>query len=150
MKLFQMKTQLNLNLTRALLLDLTVSYVPGQKFMREPNRKVLLGSKYPTFYAFYQKGVQGVFGSDVNHEYGLLGMRQTFKIGTLGTSNITSNWVSSCPPNDFTTPISNTTDEAILFGSQIHCILFKTLKKPCLQKKYSTKDILCTTETERF
>lgn len=71
---------------QALLMDLTLSYRPGQKYMREPNRKVLLGSRWPVFYAFYQRGIPGPFGSDIDHEYGLIGMRQTFKIGTLGTS----------------------------------------------------------------
>jgi hypothetical protein len=66
---------------------LEISYVPGQQYMREPNRKVLLGSRWPTFYASYERGIPTIFGSDVNHEYGLLGMRQTFKIGTLGTSS---------------------------------------------------------------
>jgi hypothetical protein len=66
---------------------LTLSYVPGQKFMSEPNRKVLLGSKWPTFYVYYEKGVPKIFGSDVSHDYGLFGIMQTFKIATLGTSN---------------------------------------------------------------
>jgi hypothetical protein len=72
---------------QAAIFSVTVSYVPGQKFMREPNRKVVLGSKWPTFYMFYEKGIPKLFGSDVNHDYLLLGIRQTFKIGTLGTSN---------------------------------------------------------------
>jgi hypothetical protein len=55
--------------------------------MREPNRKVLLGSKFPTFYATYQRGIPVLFGSDINHEFGRIGIIQTFKIGTLGTSS---------------------------------------------------------------
>lgn len=66
---------------------LTVSYIPGQKYMREPYRKVVLGSKWPTFYVYYEKGIPKIFGSDVNHDYLLFGIQQTFKIGTLGTSN---------------------------------------------------------------
>ncbi|MBU2019571.1 MAG: carboxypeptidase-like regulatory domain-containing protein [Bacteroidetes bacterium] len=72
---------------QALKSEITVSYVPGQKYMREPKRKVLLGSKFPTFYVTYERGIPKLFGSDVDHEYGLIGMRQTFKIGTIGTSN---------------------------------------------------------------
>ncbi len=72
---------------QALIGSLTLSYVPGQKYMREPNRKVLLGSKWPTFYVSYERGIPKLFGSDVDHEYGLIGIMQTFKIGTLGTSN---------------------------------------------------------------
>lgn len=67
--------------------DFTLSYTPFQKYMREPNKKVLLGSKWPTFYIFYEKGMPDIFGSDVNHDYLLGGITQTFKIGTIGTSN---------------------------------------------------------------
>lgn len=72
---------------QAFIANITVAYVPGQKYMREPNRKVLLGSKWPTIYIYYEKGIPGFFGSDVSHDYGLLGIHQTFKIGTIGTSN---------------------------------------------------------------
>ncbi len=72
---------------QAFIADVTISYVPFQRYMREPHRKVLLGSKWPTFYTYYERGMPGIFGSDVSHEYFLLGARQTFKIGTLGTSS---------------------------------------------------------------
>ena len=70
----------------ALIADFTLRYTPFQKYMREPKRKVVLGSKWPTFYVFYQKGVPKLFGSEVNHDYLRFGMMQTFKISTLGTS----------------------------------------------------------------
>lgn len=72
---------------QAAIAEITLSYTPRQKYMREPYRKVVLGSRWPTFYTFYEKGIPKVFGSDVNHDYILFGIRQTFKIGTLGTSN---------------------------------------------------------------
>lgn len=72
---------------QALIGEVTFSYTPKQKYMREPKRKVLLGSRYPTFYLKYERGIPGLLGSDINHEYGLIGMMQTFKIGTLGTSS---------------------------------------------------------------
>lgn len=64
-----------------------ISYTPGQKYMREPNRKVLLGSKWPTLYAYYERGIPKLFGSDVNHEYIRFGIEQTFKIGLIGTTS---------------------------------------------------------------
>ena len=67
--------------------ELTLTYTPGQKFMREPRRKVVLGSKWPTFYLYYEKGFPKIFGSDVNHDYAMIGVTQTFKIGTIGTSS---------------------------------------------------------------
>lgn len=72
---------------QALLADITVSYTPKQKYMREPYRKVILGSKWPTFYAYYQRGIPKLFGSDVDHEYAVVGIQQNFQLGTLGTSN---------------------------------------------------------------
>lgn len=72
---------------QALISTMTIEYVPNQKYMREPNRKVVLGSKWPTFYMIYEKGIPTAFGSDVNFDYLTGGMRQTFKIGTLGTSS---------------------------------------------------------------
>jgi hypothetical protein len=72
---------------QALISTLTLTYTPGQKYMKEPNRKVILGSKWPSFYMTYERGIPGIFGSDVNHEYGRAGIMQTFKIGTIGTSS---------------------------------------------------------------
>ncbi len=63
------------------------SYTPFQKYMREPYRKVILGSKWPTIYATYEKGVPRIFGSDVDHEHLTVGIFQNFQLGTLGTSS---------------------------------------------------------------
>ena len=71
---------------QAMIAKLTISYTPFQKYMREPHRKVVLGSKWPTVFAYYEKGIPSLFGSDVNHDYLLLGINQTFKISTFGTS----------------------------------------------------------------
>lgn len=72
---------------QAVVLRTQLSYTPKQKFMREPYRKVILGSKWPTFSLTYEKGIQGLLGSDVNHDYIMAGIAQSFKIGTIGTSN---------------------------------------------------------------
>ena len=72
---------------QALIVDVLFKYTPGQKYMREPKRKVVLGSKWPTFYLGYEKGIPDLFGSDVDHDYLSGGIMQTFKIGMIGTSN---------------------------------------------------------------
>jgi len=72
---------------QAFIVNVTLRFTPNQKYMKEPNRKVLLGSRWPTFYLYYEKGIPNLFGSDVNHDYILGGVMQTFKIGTLGTSS---------------------------------------------------------------
>lgn len=76
---------------QAMIATAQISYTPGQRYMREPNRKVLLGSKWPTFYAYYERGIPKIFGSDVDHEYVRIGIEQTFKIGTLGTTSYHAN-----------------------------------------------------------
>lgn len=70
----------------ALIADFMLRYTPGQKYMREPKKKVILGSKWPTFYVSYEKGIGGFLKSEVNHDYITLGVSQTFNIFTLGTS----------------------------------------------------------------
>lgn len=72
---------------QAMIGSVNVSYTPKQKYMREPYRKVVLGSRFPTFYAYYERGIPVIFGSDVDHEYGVIGMTQSFQLSTLGTSN---------------------------------------------------------------
>ncbi|MBW7867277.1 MAG: carboxypeptidase regulatory-like domain-containing protein [Brumimicrobium sp.] len=66
--------------------NLMIRYTPFQKYMREPKRKVILGSKWPTIYMSYEKGIPKIFDSDVNHDYIQFGMSQAFNIGTWGTS----------------------------------------------------------------
>lgn len=72
---------------QAFIFDLSLSYTPQQKYMREPHRKVILGSAWPTFTAMFERGIPKVFGSDVDHAYLNLSINQTLKIGTLGTTS---------------------------------------------------------------
>lgn len=75
------------NTYQAYVSNVSLSFVPQQKYMREPYRKVILGSAWPTFSAYYQTGIPRLFGSDVDFQYLQLEVAQTFKIGTIGTSN---------------------------------------------------------------
>ncbi|UAY51031.1 DUF5686 and carboxypeptidase regulatory-like domain-containing protein [Ferruginibacter albus] len=54
--------------SQALLLSATVSFKPGQKYIQFPDRKVSLGSNYPTFTFNYTKGVPDIFGSDADFD----------------------------------------------------------------------------------
>ena len=65
---------------------LTLSYVPFQKYITEPKRKVVLGSSWPTIYASWTKGWKNVLKSDIDFDYLLVGIRQKFAIGTFGNS----------------------------------------------------------------
>ena len=53
---------------QALIISVDISIKPGQKYIQYPNRKMSLGSNYPTFSLSYSKGIENVFGSDVNFD----------------------------------------------------------------------------------
>ena len=53
---------------QAFIISIDVSIKPGQKYIQFPNRKASLGSKYPTFSFNYTKGMENIFGSDVNFD----------------------------------------------------------------------------------
>ena len=53
---------------QAFIVSFNISYKPGQKYIQLPNSKIPLGSKYPTFSFGYTKGINKVFGSDVDFD----------------------------------------------------------------------------------
>src|SRR5580658_6094743 len=53
---------------QAALTSIDLQYQPGQRFIEFPERKVAIGSKYPTLELQYEKGWNGVLGSDVNFD----------------------------------------------------------------------------------
>lgn len=63
-----------------------LSYVPFQKYMTEPNRKVILGSAWPTFQIGWEKGWNGVLQSVVDFDYLSLSIDQSFQMRTFGES----------------------------------------------------------------
>ncbi len=66
---------------------ITLEYTPRQMYMREPRQKVILGSKYPTGYGTWRKGVPGVIKSIVDYDYVEFGLKQRLKLGLLGISD---------------------------------------------------------------
>jgi len=64
-----------------------LQYTPFQRYIREPKEKIIIGSKWPTFYASWRKGISGIFNSKVDFDYLEFGMEQELKLGTLGTSS---------------------------------------------------------------
>jgi hypothetical protein len=71
---------------QALISHARLSYTPRQRFMTEPNRKVVLGSRYPTFILGYKKGWNNFLTSDINFDYVDFSIEQNLQIGTLGNS----------------------------------------------------------------
>ncbi len=53
---------------QALIAGFSISYRPGSKYIELPDRKINIGSKYPLFSLSYSKGLNGVFGSDVDYD----------------------------------------------------------------------------------
>lgn len=68
-----------------------IEYTPRQLYLREPNQKQILGSKYPTFSLNFEKAwpMSGKITS--NFSYISASARQTFNIGTIGTSEYRIN-----------------------------------------------------------
>ncbi len=62
------------------------TFIPFQKYVTEPHRKIVLGSKWPTFNLYWERGWNGVFGSVVDFDYVSFSVEQEIQIGTLGES----------------------------------------------------------------
>ena len=63
-----------------------LQYTPHQRYIREPREKIILGSKWPTFYVSLRKGIPGVFKSKVDFSYLEFGIEQELKLGVTGIS----------------------------------------------------------------
>jgi len=74
---------------QAFITDLRISYTPGQKFMTEPSRKVILGSPYPTFSIGHKKGWDGFLSSDVDFDFLDFRIEQDLILGVFGNSKYT-------------------------------------------------------------
>ena len=53
---------------QAVIISFDISIKPGQQYIQFPNNKMPVGSKYPTFSFNYTKGIENIFGSDVNFD----------------------------------------------------------------------------------
>ena len=65
---------------------LRLQYTPLQRYIREPREKIILGSKWPTFYVSWRKGIPGVLESEVDFDYLEFGIEQELKLGVTGVS----------------------------------------------------------------
>ena len=71
---------------QALVLNFEVSIKPGQKYIQFPNRKMSLGSNYPTFTLGYSKGIYNVLGIKDDKNFKLAGLLK-YKVGVGGFLN---------------------------------------------------------------
>lgn len=63
-----------------------LSYTPKQLYLKEPNQKVVLGSKFPTFDVRLSKSWSGSNPTFNKFSYFEASVRQQFQIGIIGTS----------------------------------------------------------------
>ncbi len=68
---------------------LRLEYTPHRLYIREPKEKIILGSKWPTFYTLLKKGIPNVFNSKINFDYLEFGIKQSIKWGIMGISSYT-------------------------------------------------------------
>lgn len=66
--------------------DVKLKMTPFQKYTTAPYKKIILGSKWPTFTLHYKKGVPTIFGSSVNYDFLELKARHDIVLGTFGKS----------------------------------------------------------------
>lgn len=69
---------------QALSLTAGLSWRPGERYIEFPDRKVSLGSKYPTISLSATKGLKGVFGSDVDYLSWQFGLRDELNLNLIG------------------------------------------------------------------
>ncbi len=71
---------------------LGISYTPKQLYISEPNQKIVLGSKYPTFSLTYKQAVPNIGGSITDFKEIELGITQKFMVGIFGTSQYSARF----------------------------------------------------------
>jgi hypothetical protein len=69
---------------QAAIVTAVISFKPGQRYIQFPNSKVAIGSKYPTFNFSYSKGIDGLFGSDVDFDKWKVSMNGDKNLKLLG------------------------------------------------------------------
>jgi hypothetical protein len=62
-------------------------YTPQQKYIREPKEKINLGSKWPTFYFTWRKGIPKLFNSKIDFDYLEFGIQQQINLGIAGNTS---------------------------------------------------------------
>lgn len=61
-----------------------MEYTPHQRYIREPKEKIILGSKWPTAFITWKKGIPDFLTSQTDFDYLEFGFKQTINVGVLG------------------------------------------------------------------
>ncbi len=83
-------TPLDFQTYQAFITDFSLSYTPKQKYMTEPKRKIVLGSRYPTFTFTHRKGWNNALSSDIDFDYLEFKIEQDLILGVFGNSKYTA------------------------------------------------------------
>ena len=67
--------------------EIKLFFTPRLKYIREPKEKIFLGSKWPTFYITWRKGLPGLFQSKIDFDYLELGIEHHINLGVAGNTN---------------------------------------------------------------
>lgn len=60
---------------------------PKLKYIRDAREKIFLGSKWPTFYTIWRKGVPKLFNSKIDFDYLEFGLIQSINLGVIGNTS---------------------------------------------------------------
>ncbi len=66
-----------------------LKFRPHQQYFIRGNRKIILETDKPEFSLVYRKGIQGIFGSEVNYDFLEFGISDEIRLARWGTSNWT-------------------------------------------------------------
>lgn len=70
---------------QAFTVGVEMSFRPGQRYIQLPRSKFPIGSRYPTFTLSYTKGINGLFGSDVDFDKWSVGVFDDKNLKLAGT-----------------------------------------------------------------
>lgn len=85
-QIFENNTPFDFTPYKAFSTTIGADYTPAQQYMREPNEKIVLGSRWPTFSVDYTQGYNFLLGSSVKYSLLQFGVTREHKLGVFGTS----------------------------------------------------------------
>ncbi len=66
--------------------EIKLYLTPALKYIREPKEKIILGSKWPTFYVIWRKGIPKLFSSKIDFDYVEFGLIHRINLGVAGNT----------------------------------------------------------------
>ena len=66
--------------------EIKLHLTPRMRYIREPREKIFLGSKWPTFYVQWRKGIPALLGSKIDFDYLEFGIIHYINLGVAGNT----------------------------------------------------------------